>query len=309
MLSFQAVSWPRVTLVLGAGGPVGHAFHAGLLRALSEALRWDPREAELVLGTSAGAQVAALLRAGMSADDLAARAAGEPLTPEGAAIAQHYTRPAHDRPSAAASLWPASPRYVLNGLLRPWAARPGRLVSALLPRGRVCLKPQAEGLRRVFGTAWPEKRLWITAVCLHSGELCAFGREDAPPVDVGTAVACSGAVPAVCAPIEVAGRLFVDGGIASATNLSLLEGERSDLVVVSSPLSMIAPMRLLVRAEVRRLRARGARVMVFEPEGGAAAAMGRNPMDLARSAAVTRATYDTMLRTIEERRRELAELF
>ncbi|MCZ7678960.1 MAG: hypothetical protein M5U28_09490 [Sandaracinaceae bacterium] len=75
------MSWPRVTLVLGAGGPVGHAFHAGLLRALSQALGWDPREAELVLGTSAGAQVGALLRAGMSADDLAARAAGEPLTP------------------------------------------------------------------------------------------------------------------------------------------------------------------------------------------------------------------------------------
>ncbi|MCZ7678961.1 MAG: hypothetical protein M5U28_09495 [Sandaracinaceae bacterium] len=161
----------------------------------------------------------------------------------------------------------------------------------------------------MFGTAWPEKRLWITAVCLHSGSSARSGARTPHRSTSAPPWRARGAVPAVCAPIEVAGRLFVDGGIASATNLSLLEGERSDLVVVSSPLSMIAPMRLLVRAEVRRLRARGARVMVFEPEGGAAAAMGRNPMDLARSAAVTRATYDTMLRTIEERRRELAELF
>lgn len=304
------MSKPRITLALGAGGPVGHAFHAGLLRALSSALDWDPRDAELVLGTSAGAQVGALLRAGMSADDLAARAAGEPLSPEGATIAQHYTRPRHDLPppDGEVSLRPASPRYLMNGLMRPWATRPGRLVSALLPQGRVCLLPQAEGLRRVFGDLWPSKRLWITAVCLHSGELCAFGREDAPVVDVGTAVACSGAVPAVCAPVEVRGRFFVDGGIASATNLSLLEKEKDDLVIVSSPLSMIPPMRLLLWNEVRKLRAAGKRVMVFEPRGSAAAAMGYNPMDLSRSGAVVRATYETMLRAVEERRRELAEV-
>ncbi len=297
-------------MALGAGGPVGHAFHAGLLRALSDVLGWDPRDAELVLGTSAGAQVGALLRAGMSAQDLAARVAGEPMSDEGAAIAQHYTRPRHDRPrpEERTGFRPASIQYLLSGLARPWSARPGRVVSALLPEGRVCLMPQAEGLRRVFGDAWPDKRLWIAAVCLHSGELCAFGRADAPRVDVGTAVACSGAVPAVCAPVKVGERLFVDGGIASATNLSLLASEDSDLTIVSSPLSMIPPMKLPLRSEVRRLRAAGKRVMVFEPHGSAASAMGYNPMDLSRSGAVARATYETMLRAVEERRRELAEV-
>jgi NTE family protein len=45
-----------VTLVLGAGGPVGSAFHAGVLRALAESCGWDPRRAELIIGTSAGAR-------------------------------------------------------------------------------------------------------------------------------------------------------------------------------------------------------------------------------------------------------------
>ncbi len=296
----------KITLALGAGGPVGHAFHAGVLSALSDVLAWDPRRAGLLLGTSAGAQVGALLRAGMSASDLAARVSGEALTPEGAAIARCFTRPSHARRTAAGPYRPASPRYLLSGLRRPWTARPGRVVSALLPNGSVDLSPQAEGLRRLFGERWPEQRLWITAVCLHSGELHAFGRPGSPATDVGTAVACSGAVPSLCAPVPVAGRHFVDGGVASATNLALLEDEDEDLIVVSSPLSMYASMRWLLRMEVRRLRARGKRVVVLEPEGEAARAMGNNPMDTDRAPAVVRATREVMLRALE-RRRELAE--
>ena len=57
----------RIGLVLGAGGAVGHAFHAGVLAALADETGWDAREAEVVVGTSAGSVVGALLRAGMSA--------------------------------------------------------------------------------------------------------------------------------------------------------------------------------------------------------------------------------------------------
>jgi NTE family protein len=284
----------KITIVLGAGGPVGHAFHAGLLRGLSHALSWDPRHAELVLGTSAGAQVAALLRAGMSADDLAARAAGAPMSDEGQQIAACYTRPAH------AMRWPARFRpaslaYLRRFLERPWRARLGSVLSALLPIGSTSLLPQAEGLRTLFGDAWPERRLWITALCLHSGELCAFGRSGSPATDVGTAVACSGAVPAVCAPVEVEGRMFIDGGMVSSTNLELLHEDDGDLVLVSSPLSVFAPVRLQVRSEVRALRERGKRVVLFEPKGDAARAVGLNPMDLARSAAVVSAAYGSTL--------------
>ncbi len=293
----------RVTIALGAGGPVGHAFHAGALSALADVLSWDPRRAHLLLGTSAGAQVGALLRAGMSASDLLARVSGGALSPEGAAIAQHFTRPSHRQSEPDARPYrPASPRYLLNGLMRPWKARPGRIVSALLPAGRTDLSPQAEGLRNLFGDRWPEERLWITAVCLHSGELHAFGRPGAPETDVGTAVACSGAVPALCAPVPVGARRFIDGGVASATNLDLLREDSEDVVIVSSPLSMYASMRLLLRMEVRRLRAAGKRVVVHEPEGEAAAAMGKNPMDSTRAPSVAAATRRVMLRALKQRR-------
>jgi len=78
----------RIGLVLGAGGIVGHAFHAGVLAALAEVTGWDPREAEVVVGTSAGSVVGALLRAGMSAEDHYARLTGAPLSAAGARLVE-----------------------------------------------------------------------------------------------------------------------------------------------------------------------------------------------------------------------------
>ena len=55
-----------VGLVLGAGGVVGGAYHAGALAALAETAGWDARDAEVIVGTSAGSIAAAALRAGLS---------------------------------------------------------------------------------------------------------------------------------------------------------------------------------------------------------------------------------------------------
>ena len=62
----------RVAVVLGGGGLVGQAYHAGVLAALEHDLHWDPRDADTVVGTSAGALTGVLLRAGVPASELAA---------------------------------------------------------------------------------------------------------------------------------------------------------------------------------------------------------------------------------------------
>src|SRR3954454_20457205 len=74
---------PRIGLVLGAGGEVGHAFHAGVLAALADVTGWDARDAEVVVGTSAGSLVGALVRAGVSGSDLVARVNGQELSEAG----------------------------------------------------------------------------------------------------------------------------------------------------------------------------------------------------------------------------------
>src|SRR3954471_4040262 len=76
----------RVGLVLGAGGIVGQAFHAGVLAALEHDLGWDARTADVIVGSSAGSVTGSLLRIGVGASDLASAAVQSPLSPEGAPV-------------------------------------------------------------------------------------------------------------------------------------------------------------------------------------------------------------------------------
>ena len=62
----------KIGLVLGAGGVTGGAYIAGALAALENDLGFDARSADVIVGTSAGALIGALLRSGISAGDLAA---------------------------------------------------------------------------------------------------------------------------------------------------------------------------------------------------------------------------------------------
>ena len=80
----------RVGLVLGAGGVVGQAFPAGVLAALEHDLRWDPRTADVIVGTSAGSITASLLRGGVPASELAAWTVRAPLSPDGAILEQFF---------------------------------------------------------------------------------------------------------------------------------------------------------------------------------------------------------------------------
>src|SRR2546429_8988409 len=68
----------RVGLALGAGGVLGGAWLAGTLAALGAATGWSPAEAGLLLGTSAGSVLAALLLGGVAAGGLLPLVGGEP---------------------------------------------------------------------------------------------------------------------------------------------------------------------------------------------------------------------------------------
>jgi len=65
---------------------LGAAWMLGALAALQEATSWDAREADLMVGTSAGSVLASLLRAGVSVDDLYGQHCGEQVTDELAAL-------------------------------------------------------------------------------------------------------------------------------------------------------------------------------------------------------------------------------
>lgn len=60
----------KTGLVLGAGGLMGLAYHAGVLRALERETDFCTDDVELIVGTSAGAVIAAYLRTGWGVEDL-----------------------------------------------------------------------------------------------------------------------------------------------------------------------------------------------------------------------------------------------
>src|ERR1700722_6926188 len=69
----------RRGLVLGGGGPLGAAWVIGALCALDEEHGFDPRTADLIVGTSAGSILGALLGAGASAQELWPHQRGDPV--------------------------------------------------------------------------------------------------------------------------------------------------------------------------------------------------------------------------------------
>jgi NTE family protein len=309
----------RIGLVLGAGGVVGHAYHAGVLDGLAEATGWDPREAQVIVGTSAGSVVGALLRAGFSAHDLAARSTGDPVSTEGAGLAARAGMgdgPARipTVPSRRRGLpRMASPSLLMRAALRPfWMNRPGVMLAGALPAGAVPTELVAAAFRPLFGSDWPERDLWLTAVCLRDGHRVVFGRDGAPRAHVADAVAASCAIPSFFAPVTVGGVDYVDGGAHSPTNADLVSNRDLDLVIVSSPMSVAGnrlrpsldlPARRMCRLylgqEAARIRRRGVPVLAFQPTGDDLKLMGMNAMDPARRAPVTRQARESARKKLE----------
>src|ERR1017187_1974773 len=87
---------PKIGLVLGAGGVVGQAYQVGVLAALEREALWDPRDAEIIVGTSAGSVTGAAIRVGVPASDLAASTYGVPTSPKGGALLKRVLP--HERP-------------------------------------------------------------------------------------------------------------------------------------------------------------------------------------------------------------------
>lgn len=290
---------PRIGLVLGAGGLVGAAFHEGVLKAIGEATGWDPREADIIVGTSAGSHVGAALRAG--------RPASKVTTLRRDSIAERQPLP------TGRSYAPAAPGAFLRGLVRPGSVRVTTMGSALLPPGRNSLAPLIGQANRAHPHGWPAEPLWLPAVRLRDGARVVFGREEAPVTDVGSAVAASCAIPGYYAPVVIDGERYIDGGVHSSTNADVLAHERLDLVIVSAPMAVArgvrsaavtmqgrGVMRLWLRQEARAVKRSGTDVVAFSPTAADLEVMGWNAMAQGRHDAVADRAYESALRRLDD---------
>ncbi|MBW2244738.1 MAG: patatin-like phospholipase family protein [Deltaproteobacteria bacterium] len=317
---------PQVGLVLGAGGVVGSAFHAGVLAALAAFGKWDARRADIVVGTSAGSLTGAFLRAGFPPADLAARARGEELSSESAHVLGRMG-PVPETPAfgfGRSTRESATPRALDWSSLRPWQVRPGAIMAAMLPPGSTPSDPIRRFVDPIYGGAWADSTLWICAVSLRTARRVVFGRAEAPPASIGQAVAGSCAIPGFFEPVPIGGDEYVDGGAHSPTNLDVLRREELDLVIVISPMSTAGrslrlspdvPFRRWCRNrlanEARTIQRSGTHVVTFQPNVADQKAMGLNAMDPKRRAAVVRQAFESTRRRLEraDLRSKLAPIF
>ncbi|HET6816069.1 MAG TPA: patatin-like phospholipase family protein [Mycobacteriales bacterium] len=297
---------PRVGLVLGAGGVLGGAWLAGGLAALAELTEWDPATADVIVGTSAGSMIGALLACGVPPWFMVAHSAGESFP----GLLDANGEPTDDADRSAGGvlirrkgipdLRPLSVGYGLRALRNPRRHRLGAVAAAFAPRGLMSTRPLRETVQRVAPAGWSgHEGLWIVATDASTGRRVVFGREDAPPADLSAAVAASCAVPGVYRPVRIGDRTYVDGGAWSPSNLDCVARADLDLVICLNPLSATAEElaragRGAVRGrmrrtmgrrlgwEARRLRERGTAVVLIQPVAEDLAEMGGNMMSTAR---------------------------
>jgi NTE family protein len=290
----------RVGLVLGAGGVVGQAYHAGVLAVLEHDCGFDAREADVIVGTSAGSVTGTLLRLGVSSSDLAAWTVKAPLSGTDA-----FARRMAQLPDPVfAPLRPLDllrrpmrlpgPHLVARALTHPRQFRPLTAAMTLLAPGRHDIVAQLAALRELETASWPERDLWICAVRRRDGQRVVFGRRGSPPAPIHLAMAASCAVPGYFAPVRIGDRTYVDGGVHSPTSAAILRGQGLDLVIVIAPMSgppgpplnLLAASRRhsarLLQREVRALERSGVEVLVFRPGSAVQEVMGDDMMSRAR---------------------------
>lgn len=267
-------------LVLAGGGVAGIAWELGVLRGVLD-VRPELTDAvlrtDVVIGTSAGSTVAALIGGGTPLDEL-----------------------------YAAQLDPASSEIAVDvdllALFERFTTAAGGVTDARELRRRIgalalATETVAEADRRAAVAArlpvqeWPTRDIRIPAVDAETGETRVFSRGSG--VELVDAVTASCAVPGVWPPATIEGRRYIDGGVRSGSNADLAAGADEVLILTPTLPDVPGPWGDL-DAEIATLTP--ARVVVIHADDDSIAAFGTNPL-----AAGTRAPSARAGRRVGER--------
>lgn len=294
-------------LVLGAGGVLGAAWTIGALAAVRDEYGWDPREADVLVGTSAGSVLAASLGCGLGVDELLGHQRGLPVPGiEYDHAAAGNGLPPLPRPGI------GSPRGLARAALHPFRTTPMMALSTVFPVGRGSLEPVGRLVDAVADDdGWSRHpKTWIVTMDYDGGRRVVFGRDGAPRARLRDAVMASCAIPGWYAPVRIGSSRYVDGGTCSPTSLDLVASLGLDEVVVLSPMTSLdydAPTTMDARierrlrrvitkrvvAEVKKVAATGTKVTLLGPGADDLRGIGSNMMDPRRRTRV----LETSLRT------------
>ena len=309
------------TLVLGAGGTVGLAYHAGVLKALHDVAGIEASDADLLIGTSAGSAASAYLRSGFTSDDLWQMALGTHETLVGLddeSLAERrramFTR--NWRSPADLMRLGVGTSYALLRIagLAPTVRLP-RSIKGQFPAGLFTMAAAEDDLADQLTDAWPHKELWLCAYDLVRRERVVLGNGSPTRLSLPRAVLASCAIPGIYRPVRDGRRILVDGGVTSTTNLDLVVPRPRGLVVVVAPMAYETsethrPADQLTRRraaralahETRLVRDAGNELVILRPTRREVRAHGRNFMRMDTAEKIARLAYDCAADALEGRR-------
>lgn len=263
----------RIGVVLAAGGERVVPWETGVLAGLADA-GLDLRGAGAIVGTSAGAFVAARLALGVDPRDAADRIVthGVPAAPP------ELVR------RAAATL----PRLLEIQAVRPSAER-CRRVGRFALEARTIPEDVHVGAvaRRLPAGEWPAA-LRIVTVDAETGERVRLDQDAGATVAAG--VAAARALPGVLPAVTVGGRRLIDAAVASGTNADAARGTGLVLVITPAapaprPGTVDAAVEAGLAGERAALERAGVAVQVVRADAEARAAMGTELFGIVDAAA------------------------
>lgn len=304
----------RRGLVFGGGGVLGGTWAVGALSAWSRATGLDPKDVDVIVGTSAGSVLGALVACGVSTDELITHYRDEYVT--SGPLAGYEWDPDRatggHRPGLPKLRGPGSPALIRSSLRNIRQLPATAVLSAFLPEGGRSLERVGHLIDAVtpFGEWSAHPNLWVVAMDYTDGHRVVFGRPGAPVAPLSSAVMASCSIPGWFSPVEIDGRSYVDGGAVSATSVDVIAHAGLDEVYVIAPMvsfEMDTPDGLQARLERRWrgqvtkvcrdemavVRAAGTKVYALGPGPQDLHAIGANLMDSSRR----RLVLDTSLRT------------
>ncbi len=278
-------------MVLHGGGSAGNAWEIGVIAGLFNA-GVDVTEADLIIGTSAGATATAQVTSASPTEllvailDAPSLQQGDPGRPNGGRppigpVIDHMERT--NRIIAASKDAADMRRRMGAAALEMDAASDGSgqerwraTVAARLPRHQ-----------------WPGRTILITAIDARTGEPIVFDRRSG--VDLVDAVAASTANGFGVPPFGIGDDRFIDGGYRRNENADLAIGY--ERVLVLSPFGARSrhpeDWNMQLAAQVDELRSSGSTVETIFPDGNSLDAFGgSNIMDLSRRRPSALAGYE-----------------
>jgi NTE family protein len=260
---------PTRALVLGGGGVTGIAWEIGVLSGLLSA-GVDLRNADVVIGTSAGAYVGAAYASGYEIEELLA----EQLETNDAEVATAASE-------ATVAEWLGA--FRAGGINRAKVGAEFGKIAKAHPEPILLERRRAAVEARLVVRKWPAT-LRVTAIDAETGELHVFDSQSG--VALLDAVSASSAVPGVWPLERINDRAWIDGGMVSTANTRLADG--CDRVLVVAPMHW-AFGEIPGAAEDVAAMGGNAAVMLTSPDERSTAAIGPNPFDPGRRASAASA--------------------